>query len=178
MRRARAPWLPILASVAAFCGAAEPSRPEYEVKAIFLLRIAQFTEWPARGGAPARSFRLCIRGEDPFGTLIDETLRGERIDGRPAEVRRLAAGDSAASCDLLFLSRSARDDLGDILAGIAGRPVLTVADFDGFVGAGGSVELYLEEGFVRFRIDRRAAEAAGLQLRSQLLKAASAVRDG
>jgi hypothetical protein len=178
MRRARAPWLPILASVAAFCGAAEPSRPEYEVKAIFLLRIAQFTDWPARGGVPDRSFRLCIRGEDPFGTLIDETLRGERIDGRPAEVRRLAAADSAASCDLLFLSRSARDDVGEVLIGIAGLPVLTVADFEGFVGAGGSVELYLEEGFVRFRIDRRAAEAAGLQLRSQLLRAASAVRDG
>jgi hypothetical protein len=93
-------------------------------------------------------------------------------------VRRLAAGDSAASCDLLFLSRSARGDVGDALADVAGLPVLTVADFDGFVGAGGSVELYVDEGFVRFRVDRRAAQAAGLQLRSQLLKAASAVRGG
>jgi hypothetical protein len=178
MRHVRAPWLPFLACVAALCGAAEPSRPEYEVKAIFLLRIAQFTDWPDRGRRPSGGFRLCIRGEDPFGALIDETVRGESIDGRPAEVRRLAAGDSAASCDLLFLSRSARGDVGDALADVAGLPVLTVADFDGFVGAGGSVELYVDEGFVRFRVDRRAAQAAGLQLRSQLLKAASAVRGG
>jgi hypothetical protein len=84
----------------------------------------------------------------------------------------------AADCDLLFISASIRRTVGRVLAAVAGAPTLTVADFDGFVGQGGAVELYVDDGYVRFRIDRRAAQSAGLELRSQLLRAAASVEEG
>jgi hypothetical protein len=171
--------LALLAALADEGVAAGPGQLEYEVKAVFLLRIAQFTEWPAplSSGAP-EIFRFCVMGADPFGTLLDDVVRDERIGGRPAVVRRLPATGPATECDLLFMSASIRTSVPQVLAGIAGNPTLTVADFTGFVREGGAVELYVEEGYVRFRIDRRAAQAAGLELRSQLLRAASSVDGG
>lgn len=158
--------------------AAEPDRLEYEVKAVFLLRIAQFTEWPMRPApSAAGKFQFCVMGEDPFGVLLDDVVRGERIAGRPAVVRRIPTGGPAANCDLLFLSASVRPAVGQVLSAVAGAPTLTVADFEGFVNRGGAVELYLEKGYVRFRIDRGAAQSAGLELRSQLLRAAASVEE-
>lgn len=172
----------VLALLAALGGegvAAEPGRPEHEVKAVFLLRIAQFTEWPARPGTPsAEIFRFCVMGEDPFGALLDDVIRGERVGGRPAVVRRIPGPGPATECDLLFISASIRSSLRQVLSALARTPTLTVADFEGFVRQGGAVELYVEEGYVRFRIDRRAAQAAGLELRSQLLRAAASVEEG
>lgn len=151
---------------------------EYQVKAVFLLRIAQFVEWPARPAQPALApFIIGILGNDPFGPVLDQVVAGEHVAGRPIVVRRFAGPESLRASDLLLVASSHRAATDRVLKHVAGVPTLTVADFEGFVGQGGAVELYLEEGRVRFRIDRAAAEAAGLGVRSQLLRAASLVKD-
>lgn len=178
MRRPAGFWLAVAACVLPMRAAApaQATAPlEYQVKAVFLLRIAQFTEWPPKAPAP---FSFCVVGKDPFGPMLDRAVEGERVAGRPTAVRRLGSRDAAEGCDLLFLSESVRPSAKRILARAAKSPTLTVADYEGFVGDGGAVELYVDAGFVRFRIDRAAAAAAGLSLRSQLLRAATLVREG
>jgi hypothetical protein len=180
VRRRAGFWLALAACALplACASAAERAAPaplEYQVKAVFLLRIAQFTEWPPGAAHP---FSFCVVGDDPFGPVLDRAVDGERVGGRATAVRRLHPREPTDGCDLLFLSPSVRASAKRILARAAKSPTLTVADYEGFVGAGGAVELYLDEGFVRFRIDRSAASAAGLTLRSQLLRAATLVREG
>jgi hypothetical protein len=77
----------------------------------------------------------------------------------------------------LGLAASHQQAMAQLLSRLQGWQTLTVADFAGFVGRGGAVELFLDEGRVRFRIDRDAAQAAGLVLRSQLLRAAATVKE-
>jgi YfiR/HmsC-like len=117
-----------------------------------------------------------VLGEDPFGSYLDLAVAGERIDGRPVVVRRYADPASLGACDLLFLASSQQLAVDEVLSRLEGRPTLTVADFDGFVGEGGIVEMFVEQDRVRFRIGRAAARSAGLNLRSQLLRAAAVVR--
>jgi YfiR/HmsC-like len=143
---------------------------------VFLLRIAQFTEWPTKPEQRVFGpFVIGVLGEDPFGTFLDLAVAGERIDGRAVIVRRFADPQSLGDCDLLFVARSQQRAVDAILSRLEGRPTLTVADFDGFVDGGGIVEMFVEQDRVRFRIGRAAARAAGLNMRSQLLRAAAAV---
>lgn len=148
---------------------------EYQVKAVFLLRIAQFIEWPPR--PTAMPIVIGVLGEDPFGPILDQAVQGEHIAGHPIVVRRYSDPDSFGSSDLLLVANSERSAVNRVLRRVAGKPTLTVADFEGFVGQGGAIELFLDAGRVRFRIDRKAAEAAGLSLRSQLLRAAAMVKE-
>jgi hypothetical protein len=64
------------------CGAADQP-PEYQVKAAFLLNCIKFIEWP---GTAFRSLDspvcICVLGDDPFGTALDETVAGEVVSGR------------------------------------------------------------------------------------------------
>jgi hypothetical protein len=154
---------------------AEASTLEYQVKAVFILRIAQLTEWPRRPAA--MPFVIGVMGDDPFGPLLDQVVKGELIEGHPIVVRRYSGPDTLGLCDLLLITGPQRSAADRALKRVAGKPTLTVADFEGFVGQGGAVELFISSDRVRFRIDRKAAEAAGLSLRSQLLRAAALVKD-
>jgi hypothetical protein len=55
-------------------------------------------------------------------------------------------------------------------------PILTVSDAPGFVNRGGMIEFVLDSNRVRFEINLAAARAAGLNLSSELLRVATAVR--
>lgn len=180
--RASGIWARLLAGIGAL--ALAPAAPaqdaaslEYQVKAVFLLRFAQFTEWPADAGQSAQPFVIGVLGQDPFGPILEQAIEGERISGRPIVVRRYAELADLAHSDLLFVASSHQRATARLLTRLKGRQTLTVADFAGFVGRGGAVELFLEQDRVRFRIDRDAAQAAGLVLRSQLLRAAATVKE-
>jgi hypothetical protein len=150
---------------------------EYQVKAVFVLRIAQFADWPVDAEQLAEPFVIGVLGQDPFGSILEQAVAGERISGRPIVLRRYAAPADLGPCDLLFIAASHQQATAQVLSRLRGTQTLTVADFAGFVGRGGAVELFLEQDRVRFRIDRDAAQRAGVVLRSQLLRAAASVEE-
>src|SRR5690349_20901076 len=57
---------------------------EYQIKAVFLFNFAQFVKWPSTAFTHANEpFCIGILGDDPFDAFLDETVRGEKIDGHP-----------------------------------------------------------------------------------------------
>jgi len=177
-RRAGRPHrVPIALLIAVACGLAGPAAAraqalEYEVKAAFLYNFTKFVEWPpsafAEGNAP---LRICVLGEDPFGRNL-QTVPGEEVEGHPLIVMRPETLAKAAGCQVLFVSRSERERLPQILAPLKSSPVLTVGDGKGFLDQGGIVNFILEGSRVRFEINPAAAEQAGLKISSKLLRLA------
>ena len=82
------------------------------------------------------------------------------------------------SCHVLFISRSESDRLGEILAGLKGRNILTVSDADGFAQHGGMIRFVTEKNKIRLRINLDAAKAANLTISSKLLRPAEIVGPG
>lgn len=154
--------------------AAQPQQLEQAVKASFLFKFAPFVEWPASAlSGPDRIFTICISGEDPFGQTLNEVIRGQRVAGRPVEVRRLADGASTTNCQILFAGRSGTANSA-AFAGVAGQPVLTVTDRNTGV-SGAMIQFVMQKGRVRFQIDDGMARANGLTISSKLLGLAVAV---
>jgi hypothetical protein len=152
---------------------------EYEVKAVFLYNFAQFVDWPGDAFASASDpLVIGILGEDPFGKYIDEAVRGERVNGRPIAIRRISRPEDAASCQILFISRSEAGNLPGILSLLKGKNVLTVSDIDGFSHGGGMIRFVMENNKVRLRINIDAARAAGLRISSKLLRPSEVVSKG
>jgi len=156
------------AGTAAGSAAALPD--EYAVKAAFLYNFAKFTRWPAEAFANAwEPLRVCVLGEDPFGTAL-ETIAGKRIGTRRLAVRRVASADLIAGCHIVFLGGGAGLAPGAVPAGLGGRPVLTVSDRDGpAAGAASMIRLHTVAEKIRFHVDAATAQGAGLSFSSQLL---------
>jgi YfiR/HmsC-like len=178
--RLLAGMLALLAGCGLTASGAQPIvSSEYAVKAAFLYNFAKFIEWPAGAlPGPRGPVAFCILGEDPFGGELEQTVAGKMVQGRPVVVLHTEHLDGLARCHILFVGASERSRFDQILAAVARRPVLTVGEDEQFRQAGGIINFVLRQNRVRFQIDRRAAERAGLRISSQLLELAEAVSPG
>jgi hypothetical protein len=149
---------------------------EYQVKAAFLYNFAKFVEWPPSSfsGAPA-PLRICILGQDPFGQELRSITNEKMVNGRKLEVSQVADLQQARSCHILFIASSERTSMKQILEGLRGAGVLTVADTKGFTDQGGMINFVLENDRVQFEVNRKTAEQAGLKISSKLLSIAKSV---
>ena len=144
--------------------------PEYQVKAGFLLNIAQFVTWPSQSSDVP--FVIGILGDDPFGSYLDETVRGEKVNHRSITIQRLRRRSDPLTCNILFISQSERDRVVQILSNLKGRSVLTVSDIDRFTELGGMIQFFTERNNIRMRINLDAVKASNLRVSSKLLRVA------
>lgn len=154
-----------------------PRPSEYQLKAVFLFNFVQFVDWPARAAEDARlPLLIGVLGDDPFGTSLDETVRGERLGVRPIQVRRYREVVEIQECSILFISKSEHNRLPQILLVLKRRPILTVSDDDAFANRGGMIQFVTDKNRIRLRINLEAAQAADLTISSKLLRVAELVR--
>lgn len=160
--------------------AQEPATPtEYQLKAVFLFNFAQFVAWPDSAFAtPDAPLVIGILGPDPFGAYLDETVRGEMVNGHPLVIRRFRGPADVTICHVLFVGSADRQRLEAILTELGTRPILTVGEWDGFARGGGMIGFVTDRNRIRLRINRQAAEAASLTLSSRLLRPAEIVPTG
>jgi len=169
-------WLGCMLLLAWFCLVTDiPARPEpfseYQVKAVFLLRIPSFVAWPPRAFPdPDSPIDICVLGKDPFGSVLDRVVKGATVKGRKVAIHRVDSGDTVPSCHVLFISDSLRHRLRDILAQLGEKSILTVGDFPGFAREGGMINLGRDGNRVRVVINLGAARRAHLGISSKLLK--------
>jgi hypothetical protein len=160
-------------SSAAFSSAAEDESLEYGVKATYLLRFAQFVEWPPSGlGPPGSPFNICILGNNPFGNVLDQIVSGEVVQGHSVAIRKIDGEPASGACRVVFVED--REKAARSIERL-GREVLTVGEGETFVRNGGMIGFVIENRRVTFDINRKSAEAAGLTLRSGLLSVARSV---
>jgi YfiR/HmsC-like len=156
---------------------AKPSR-EYELKAAFLFNFAKFVEWPSNAFAnPEAPFLVCVLGPDPFGSVLDDALRGKAIAEHSVNVIRVQHVADISGCQILFVAASESHLLPEILAKLHGQCVLVIGETNDFASLGGVIQFTLEENRVRFFINTDAADRAGLKISSKLLALAKIVRD-
>lgn len=167
-------WLSVLHPVAV---KAQAISREYHVKAVFLYNFVQFTEWPTNAFANSNSpIVIGILGaSDPFGKVIDETVRGETVRNRSIIIQRYKRVEEIKECHVLFITQSESSRLNKIFSALRGRSILTVADLDGFAQKGGMIEFSTERNKIRLSICVGATKAAGLTLSSKLLRIADLV---
>jgi hypothetical protein len=176
--RALRPATSVVLTAALWLAPAAPSRGqdlslERAVKAAYLYKLAPFIDWPRQAFAGAASpFMICIAGPDPFGPLLDRVVANQQVGDRPIVVRRLPAADPQAGCQIMYLGGGPAQ-VRVALRTLRDAPVLTVTDDP---AAPGMVDLVVDQGRVRFRIDDEAAAAVNLTISSKLLSLALSVK--
>jgi hypothetical protein len=147
-----------------------------DVQAVFLFNFAQFVEWPADAFRDADApLVIGILGDDPFGKVLDQTVRSETVRGRPFKIRRFRRVQDINPCHILFISRSEADRIGEILAAVKDQPVLTVSNNDDFDSQGGIIRFIVDQSRIRLSIDLEAAQATRMTFSSKLLRSAAIV---
>jgi hypothetical protein len=167
-------WL-LLIGVATAEARFEPSQ-EFQVKAVFLYNFAQFVEWPADAfDSPSVPLVIGVLGADPFGGFLEDTVRGERVNGHPLVVQRYSSPSEIQKCHILFVSGSEGPRADEIMNALNHRPILTVCDWEKLARRGAMIRFVMQHSRVRLQINLEAVKQAGLTISSKLLRSAEMV---
>jgi hypothetical protein len=153
--------------------ATEAQDREYQVKAAFLLNFARFTEWPAQALGPADApMVVCTFAENPFGDTLAGTLENERAAGHPLQARTITTPAEVPQCHMVFVPRAETRLTPEIVAARGNHPVVLIGEQDGFLAAGGDINLTVEQKRVRFEINPERAAHGRVRFSSHLLRLA------
>jgi len=164
---------------------------EVEVEAAYLVNFLRYTQWPsARVPGLGGAYVLTVVGSRSAADSVREVCAAASgIEGRGIEVRwlpqargsREAPFDSAQDVEaraqlrdshLVFFHRSSGKVHPQVLSDLAGLPVLTVSDNDGFTQQGGMLGLVRSDQRIVFQANTGAIRGAGLLVSAKVLKLA------
>jgi len=151
---------------------------ESALKAGFVYNFAKFTDWPADALPPGATITACVLGDTAVGEALARGVKGRPLDGRAIAVSQIEIKGPLRSCHLLYVSGVDSAHIRAIVATVEGAPVLTIGDFDDFVGLGGIARVFDDTGRMRFDLNLVSARRSRLQLSSKLVALASHVFGG
>jgi hypothetical protein len=151
--------------------AAREPAPEDAVKAAMIYNFVQFVRWPDGVVPEEQELVLGILGRDPLQEwLLDLASTGNRAGSLKTvqidSLQELRA--QRHKLQVLYVGRTAQQDLKAILRALDGVPVLTVSDDELFVKQGGMMNFVRQNSRIRFDLNLDAASRGQLKISSRL----------
>jgi hypothetical protein len=144
------------------------------VKAAYLFRFAQYVEWPTEP-APESSFVIAVVGAEDVAVHLERLLHGMTVNGRRAEVRRVARPQQLDGVHILFVGSRAFARTRPLRAAAIERPILVVTDDQNGLDGGGVINFIEVNRNLRFEISLNAADRSRLKINASLLSVAARV---
>ncbi len=165
----------LLLAVLFTAGARADTDLEYAIKANYLYKFLPFIQWPSGTfQTQDQPFYICIIGPDPFGSLLDDAVKDQQVDGHDLQVKRLRVAEPGTDCRVMYITSMAGRSAAQGLSAMRGSPVLTITS-DGDNYAHGIINFVLRDNHVRFEIDGEEAAQNHLDISSKLLDLAVSV---
>ena len=142
------------------------------IRAAMVYNFCKFVEWPHE-----KTHENLVLGviSDGFEVPDFSSIDGKSVQAQQLEVRTVSSRKDLAECHLLFIAEGQNMPLQDAFAESRNESILTISEIDDFCTQGGIIQMVPRRGKMRFFINRKAADDAGLTLSSQLLKRARIV---
>ncbi len=146
---------------------------EYPLKAAFIYNFIKFTNWPLADTdkTNAKPLFLMVAGPNNFGDTL-QPLTQKKIAGR-----QIILLDNFATIKwhenepatepfphVIFVSLPKPEQFIPIISAVKTKSVLTISDAVDFAKHGGCIELRLQNGKIRFIINKTAIEQHGIKL--------------
>lgn len=146
-------------------------RLEYNVKAASIYAFGRYVTWPNSVFENDKSpFVIGVFGNNPFFDALDRIAATKTINERPIVIRLLKTVNECETCHIVFVTRTVpRNEEAEVLAKVAGKPVLLVGESPGFTDRGGIINFYQSGSNVRFELNSEKGIEARLSLNAKLL---------
>ena len=166
--------LSLVLAATTFCQAQLPEPNESQIRAMMIINLTKFIDWPSSRSDVRSPFTICVVGNDPIGVYLENLLNDKKIQGRSARVFRDTAASQAEQCHILYWAYPDRSMKTKLSAALTNGSVLTVSE-EHQTQSGTIIGLPLIDGHVAIEIDNGMARRGNLVLSSHLLQLATEV---
>lgn len=164
-------WILLVSLIIVF-PALSDERREHSLKAAFIANLSRFVEWSGDKSTDKQSkINICILGE---GTFADAAMsyNHENLSKSGFFVIEKNISNIASHCHILFINQSETVRLESIISSLKGKQILTVGDSEDFSKRGVMLGALVEDGRVKFIVNKQAIADSGLYIDSSFLELA------
>jgi hypothetical protein len=83
-------------------GAGEISELELQVKAVFVVSFAKFTQWPESTLPASAPIKIGVVGPDAICPFLEQAVAGKTTDGHSVVIRKIKSIEEARGYHILF----------------------------------------------------------------------------
>lgn len=148
---------------------------EYEIKAAFLYKFAQYITWPESAfDTPQAPLTVGLAAPRKFITLFRHIVDDKTYNDRPFAVKHLNRVIDE-DLHLVFVARSHEHLLPELKALLQNQPTLIVTESELGLDAGAVINFAVQQDQVKFDINMAQAKSRNLHISAQLLSVARRV---
>lgn len=144
--------------------------PEDKLKTAFIYQFTKYINWPREDDLS--EFSIVLVGDMSLWKSLEELARKKKIKDRPVQLQSADSHSDLTKTHIVIVSG---DEVlvSHVLKRAKGSHALTISQGEGLAERGVMINFYVTaEGRLRFEINRKAVDSAGLVISSQLLKMA------
>lgn len=146
-------------------------------KAALVYKITTFVRWPQNTVQTPRNFHICLL-DDGLTTDAFSKLENKQIFKRPILVSSFRRSDMVnLNCSVLYISPSKIAFMDDIIGNLKNRPLLTIGESKRFSERGGMIAMEINQGKIKFFINKAQLDKAGLKASASLLQLSTIVNE-
>jgi hypothetical protein len=126
------------------------------MKANYLYQFSNNNNWPAE--AKKGKFYVGVLGNASVYNVMREKYGAKPIGSQTLEVLSLTDAPTNQMLHILYVDKSRKADLPKILKEYKDKNTLIVTSWDGGIVQGGQINFKMDNGFLRYQLDRAAME--------------------
>lgn len=148
---------------------------EYDFKARYILLFSQYLTWPQE--TPSDNFIIAVIGRSKISIPLNKIAQIEKANNRDIIIKQFQSVGDIQFSHILFIPKTAKDLLPQILEKVKNSNILLISENDGFAQKGAAINFVLSEDKLEFEINRAVLDQVGIKASSQLLRIAILVKN-
>ncbi|MCE9539182.1 MAG: YfiR family protein [Bacteroidetes bacterium] len=141
---------------------------EYTLKAAFIYRFIEYVDW--KNSSESETFNIAILEESPITLPLLEITKNKKAKGKKINVEQYKNMDEIDFCNILFVPVNCSIPIETIFAKLANKPVLIVTEHEGYGKKGAHLNFVIVENKLKFEVNPKAINKAGIVVSSFLLQ--------
>lgn len=168
--RSRKIILVFMFALIAMTSYAQTEAEESSLKAAFLFNFTHFIEWD--DDIFPNEFLIGVVGNSLIDDPLEEIAKTRKVNNKKILIRYYKSAEDVEKCNILFISKSCRIPLSEFLEKPELKKTLIVGEKEEFAQNGAGINFVIVDKKLKFEVNKKSLDEAGLKISAQLLKLA------
>lgn len=148
---------------------------EYDSKASIIHLFSQYLTWPKE--TPSDNFIIGVIGRSKISIPLNKIAQIKKLNNRDIIIKQFQSVGDIEFSHILFISKTAKDLLPQILEKVKNSNTLLISEMEGFAQKGAAINFVPAKDKLRFEINLAVLDQRGIKASSLLLKSAILVKN-
>lgn len=143
---------------------------KYNYYQIFMYNFTRYIQWPSAD--QNASFVIGVLGNSEIVQELQNMAQIKKVNGHSISIAVYNSVDEIGNCQMLFIPEGKSKSMEDVLAKIGSQSTLIITEKPGLGAEGSGINFIVQDGKLRFELNKTATDRANLKVSGELSKLA------